>query len=94
MQMCYSCIMNNSATVHARIDSRTKRASERVLHKIGMTPTDAVRLLYRQIALRKEFPLELRVPSKLTASTLNKSDRDKEIETFDSLEQMVESWNE
>jgi DNA-damage-inducible protein J len=86
--------MNNTATVHARIDSKTKRASERVLHSIGMTPTDAVRLLYRQIALRREFPLELRVPNKLTARTLDKSDRDEGIETFDSLDQMVESWNE
>ena len=59
-----------------------------------MTPTDAVRLLYRQIALRKEFPLELRVPNKLTASTLDKSDRGEEVETFDSLDQMVESWNQ
>lgn len=94
MQMCYICLMNNTATVHARIDMRTKRASERVLHRIGMTPTDAVRLLYRQIAMRKEFPLELRVPNKLTASTLDKSDRDEEIESFDTLEQMVESWKE
>jgi len=94
MQMCYSVYMNNTATVHARIDSKTKHASERVLHKIGMTPTDAVRLLYRQIALRKEFPLELRVPNKLTASTLDKSDRGEEIEGFDSLDQMVASWNE
>jgi 3-hydroxybutyryl-CoA dehydrogenase len=45
MQMCYSSAMNNTATVHARIDSKTKRESERVLHEIGMTPTDAVRLL-------------------------------------------------
>jgi DNA-damage-inducible protein J len=59
-----------------------------------MTPTDAVRLLYRQIALRREFPLELRVPNKLTASTLAKSDRGEEIETFDSLDQMVASWSE
>lgn len=59
-----------------------------------MTPTEAVRLLYRQIALRKEFPLELRVPNKLTASTLSKSDRGEEIETFDSLDDMVRSWNE
>ena len=59
-----------------------------------MTPTDAVRLLYRQIAFRREFPLELRVPNKLTASTLDKSDRDEEIETFNSLDQMIESWNE
>ena len=94
MQMCYGGIMNNTATVHARIDSRTKRDSERVLHRIGMTPTDAVRLLYRQIALRREFPLELRVPNKLTAKTLDKSDRGEEIEAFDSLGGMVESWKE
>ena len=94
MQMCYSAAMTNTATVHARIDSKTKRESERVLHKIGMTPTDAVRLLYRQIALRKMFPLELRVPNKLTAKTLDKSDRGEEIETFDSLERMVASWSE
>ncbi|MCK5801798.1 MAG: type II toxin-antitoxin system RelB/DinJ family antitoxin [Lentisphaeria bacterium] len=86
--------MNKTATVHARIDSKTKKASERVLQKIGMTPTDAVRLLYRQIALRREFPLELRVPNRLTAATLRKSDCGEEIETFDSLDGMIESWNE
>ena len=86
--------MNKTATVHARIDSKTKHASERVLHEIGMTPTDAVRLLYRQIALRQEFPLELRVPNELTAATLAKSDRGEEVESFESLEQMVDSWNE
>ena len=59
-----------------------------------MTPTDAVRLLYRQIALRREFPVELRIPNKLTASTLSKSDRGEDIETFDSLEAMVGSWSE
>ncbi len=94
MQACYSIPMNNTATVHARIDSKTKCASERVLHKIGMTPTDAVRLLYRQIALRREFPIELRVPNKLTAITLEKSDRGEEIQTFDALDKMVASWNE
>ena len=94
MRMCYITGMNKTATVHARIDSGTKKASERVLQEIGMTPTDAVRLLYRQIALRREFPLELRIPNELTASTLSKSDRGEDIETFDSLEAMVESWSE
>lgn len=94
MQMCYNNAMKNTATVHARIDLKTKRESERVLQMIGMTPTDAVRLLYRQIALRREFPLELRVPNRVTADTLDRSDRGEEIETFDSLDQMVASWNE
>ena len=86
--------MNQTASVHARIDRKTKEESESVLHRIGMTPTEAVRLLYRQIALRKEFPLELRVPNRLTAETLAKSDRDEEVEYFDSMEEMSTRWKD
>jgi DNA-damage-inducible protein J len=86
--------MNQTSTIHTRIDEKTKKESESILQKIGMTPTEAVRLLYRQIALRKEFPLELRVPNRLTAQTLDASDRGEEIESFDSLDSMVTSWNE
>lgn len=86
--------MPQTATVHARIDRDTKELSEKVLSAIGMTPTEAVRLLYRQIALRNEFPVELRVPNEVTAATLHNSDRGEEIETFDSLDDMVASWKE
>ena len=86
--------MRQSATVHARLDNTTKKESETVLKQMGMTPTDAVRLLYRQIALRGEFPVELRVPNALTTSTLDTSDRYKEIEWFDSLEDLTASWTE
>ena len=86
--------MTQTATVHARLDSATKKRSEAILKKIGMTPTDAVRLLYRQIALRGEFPVELRVPNALTAKILDRSDRNEEIEEFDSLEDLKASWAE
>ncbi len=84
--------MSQTATVHARLDAKTKQESEAVLRKIGMTPTDAVRLLYRQIALRGEFPVELRAPNSLTAKTLAKSDRNEEIDVFDSVEELTASW--
>ncbi|MCC5833796.1 MAG: type II toxin-antitoxin system RelB/DinJ family antitoxin [Opitutales bacterium] len=90
--MSYISPMTNSATIHARIDPATKEQSENVLKEIGMSPTDAVRLLYRQIALRKEFPLELRVPNQLTADTLDQTDQGKGLETFDSLEAFKSSW--
>lgn len=86
--------MNQSATVHARLDRETKERSESVLKEIGMSPTDAVRLLYRQIALRGEFPVELRVPNALTAEVLDRSDRDEDIESFDSIEDLQRSWTE
>jgi DNA-damage-inducible protein J len=86
--------MNQSAVVHARIDPATKAATEKILNSLGMTPTEAIRLFYRQIAIRKSFPLELHVPNKLTASVLSKSDRDEDIETFESSAALYASWNE
>ncbi len=86
--------MSQSAVVHARIDQATKTATEKVLDTLGMTPTEAIRLFYRQIAMRKSFPLELHVPNKLTASVLAKSDKNQDIEIFDTGTDLYASWDE
>jgi DNA-damage-inducible protein J len=86
--------MSQSAVVHARIDRATKAATEKVLDALGMTPTEAIRLFYRQIAIRKSFPLELHVPNKLTVSVLTKSDKNQDIERFDSAAELYASWDE
>lgn len=85
--------MSRSAVIHARIDPATKAATERILDDLGLTPTEAIRLFYRQIAMRKEFPLELRVPNALTASVLKKSENNEEIETFESSDALLASWD-
>ena len=84
--------MSHTAVVQARIDPATKAATERVLETLGMTPTEAIRLFFRQIALRREFPLERRVPNQLTASGLGKSGRNQEVETFASPSELYASW--
>ena len=85
--------MSQSAVVHARIDPATKTATEKVLDALGMTPTEAIRLFYRQIAIRKSFPIELRVPNKVTASVLTKSDRNQDIESFETPAELYASWD-
>ena len=85
--------MSQSAVVHARIDLATKSATEKVLDAIGMTPTEAIRLFYRQIAIRKSFPVELHIPNKLTASVRAKSDKNQEVDRFDSPAELYASWD-
>lgn len=85
--------MSHSAVIHARIDSSTKEATERILNSLGLTPTEAIRLFYRQIAMRGEFPLELRVPNSLTAATLSKADRGEDVERFASADDLYASWD-
>jgi DNA-damage-inducible protein J len=84
--------MSQTAVIHARIDPDTKAATELVLGSLGLTPTEAIRLLYKQIALRGEFPLELKVPNELTAETLRKADRGEELESFSSIKDLRASW--
>lgn len=57
--------------IRVRRDPATKEAAGRILKPLGLTPTEAIRLLYRQIAIRGEFPLELKVPNAVTAKALN-----------------------
>ncbi len=85
--------MAHTAVIHARIDSPTKEATERILESLGLTPTEAIRLFYRQIALRGEFPLELHIPNRVTAEAITHADGRQEVESFSSAEDLYASWD-
>ena len=84
--------MNKTAIIHARVEPRTKEKAEGVLKKLGMSPTEAIRLFYTQICLRKGLPFPVLVPNELTEHTLDKSSKNKDVITFDSTEDMFKTW--
>lgn len=84
--------MNKSAVVHTRIEPQTKKKAEGVLRKLGMSPTEAIRLFYTQICLRGGLPFPVLIPNKLTKKTLEKSQRGEDVQSFDSLDEMFDSW--
>jgi DNA-damage-inducible protein J len=81
-----------TAIIHARIEPQTKQKAEGVLRKLGLTPTEAIRIFYRQISLRGGLPFPVEVPNELTASTLAKSRCGKDVQEFDSVEAMFKNW--
>lgn len=83
-----------TSIVHARIEPRVKRKAEGVLRELGITPTEAIRIFYRQISLRGGLPFPVHVPNRVTASTLEKSRRGEDLQEFDSLTELFESWGE
>ncbi len=77
-----------TAVIHARIEPSAKLAAEGILHKIGISPTEAIRIFYRQITLRGGIPFAVQIPNKLTTSTLEKSRRGEDVTEFDSVDEM------
>ena len=84
--------MNRTTFIHARIEPRTKSKAEGIFRRLGLSPTEAIRLFYHQVCLRRGLPFPVHVPNDLTRQTLDKSNQDEEVESFDSLESMFASW--
>lgn len=81
-----------TSVIHARINPDTKDKAEAVLRRLGITPTEAIRIFYAQISLQNGLPFDVKIPNDLTVDTLAKSYRGEDIEEFDSLDEIFESW--
>ena len=60
-----------ASSVNVRIEPELKHDAEAILHEIGLSSADAVRILYRQICLRKGLPFEVKLPSKNSQAAIN-----------------------
>lgn len=81
--------MKTSST-QIRFDPKLKEDADRILKKIGLTPTQAIALLYKAIVRDQGLPPDLRIPNKETAAALRRSENDKNLIAFDNIEEMFE----
>jgi DNA-damage-inducible protein J len=80
--------MSKTASVRARIEPELKTEVEGILSELGLTVSETVQLLYRQIKLRRGVPFEVRVPNALTARTLKASKKGKGVKRFHSKKEL------
>ena len=55
--------MSKTATIRTRIEPVLKNEVEAILAQLGLTASEAVHLLYRQIQLQRGLPFEVRLPN-------------------------------
>ena len=55
-----------SGMIRARISPDLKAEAEGILDRIGLSSSDAIRMFYKQITMRKGLPFEARIPNATT----------------------------
>ena len=63
-----------SSMLHIRMDSELKQKATETLAAMGLSASDAVRLLFHRIAADQAFPLELKVPNAQTQRAMAESE--------------------
>lgn len=83
---------NQNTVVRARIDGRIKTEAEAVLASIGLTTSDAFRMMMVRIAKGKALPFEPLVPNEETIEAM-KAARRGELVMVGSADNLLERLN-
>ena len=84
--------MAESAVVRARIDERTKNEAAAVLAAIGLTVSDAFRLLMVRVAKEKALPFEPLTPNATTVRAMKEARKGK-LASFKRAEDLMADLN-
>jgi len=83
-------IMGHSTMLHVRVDDEIKTQASEALAAMGMSVSDAVRILLKRVVNDQAFPLELKVPNAQTRAAMEEArtmmkNRDIRFKSADSL---------
>jgi DNA-damage-inducible protein J len=84
--------MTENSVVRARIDEATKTEAAAVLAAMGLSLSDAFRLLLRRVAAEKALPFEPLVPNAVTVEAM-KAARRGEVVTVGQPSSLLASLN-
>ena len=62
--------MATDTVVRARIDGLVKQEATQVLEKMGLSVSDAIRMLLIRVAREKALPFEVRIPTAETVAAM------------------------
>jgi len=65
-------LMATTTMVHVRLDGKIKARAEKALAAMGLSVSDAVRVLLTRIAAEKALPFEVKVPNARTRAAMKK----------------------
>ena len=86
----FSIAMAKTDYINTRIDPDVKRGGEAILSRIGLKPSEAITMFYRQIIMHKGLPFDARIPNEETIAALNEPRENmKRYESFEEYEKEI-----
>lgn len=85
--------MSQNAVVRARIDENIKEEAATVLATMGLTVSDAFRMMMTRIAIEKELPFEPLIPNKETLNAMREARQGKDLKSFNTVDDLMADLN-
>jgi DNA-damage-inducible protein J len=84
--------MATTEMVHVRIDKRIKNKAAKTLASMGLSVSDAVRVLLTRVAVEQALPFDLKVPNAVTAAAMREA-RSGKLSSFSRVSDLMADLN-
>lgn len=82
--------MSKTAFIRARVDPELKNEAELVLSELGITPTQAVTILYKYVAREHVWPVPMKVPNAKTLKTFRETNKKNKLVSSKNTKEMFD----
>lgn len=65
--------MSKTETIRARVEPELKERAEAIFDTLGLSPTEAITLFYKQVALNQGLPFEVKIPNEATREAIEEA---------------------
>jgi DNA-damage-inducible protein J len=82
--------MTKTAVITARVDPDLKQRTELVLRELGLTPTQAITLFYKQVNLHNGLPFPVNIPNAETRQAIEDAQEGRGVKRFDTVDKLLD----
>ncbi len=81
--------MAKTEMIRARVEPALKEEAEEILTRLGLTPTAAITMLYKQIVLQRALPFEVALPNATTLHAMQDAEEGRDLISADNLDSLL-----
>ena len=63
-----------NAMIRARVSEELKSQAEAIMEEVGINPTQAITMFYKQLVFHKGLPFEVKIPNQVTLAAMESDD--------------------
>jgi len=78
--------MAKTEMIRARMEPELKRGAEAIFKVLGISPTEAITLFYKQVTLRRGLPFSVEIPNAETREAMREALEDEDLKEWSDLE--------
>ena len=86
--------MAKTEMIRARVEPDLKHEAEKVFSALGLSPTEAVTLFYKQVTLHHGLPFEVRIPNALTREAIRQAQAREGLAKHDTVKDLMSEFGD